>query len=136
MVLSKTPPPQHSFLNIPVAKGANKQHGNRNHKLNKVAASLQSDKDSTRKVRKEAKKNKGGVKLAHNADIVKAAQQAKKRAEAERQQRREAQALERQSAKKETNLAALIANAEQRGELHSILNVDEAVASNPNDIVS
>lgn len=102
-------------------------------------------KEHKRKVRKEKKKNPGGKSLKSRMiqipnicpfkeDILKEAEEAKQRNEEERLQRREA-AQEARKTKKETNLQALVDSAEQRGEMHGILNGDGTSGSN-SDIVS
>lgn len=97
---------------------------------------LKKIKEHKRKVRKEAKKNPKGKSLKSRMiqipnicpfkeDILKEVEEAKQRAEAEKLQRREASQLERKEKKAAaTSLASLVESAEQRGEMHSILNTD------------
>lgn len=95
-------------------------------------------------MRKEKKKNPGGKSLKSRMiqipnicpfkeDILKEAEEAKQHQEQQRLKRREAAQEERRT-KKETSLAALVASAEQRGEMHGILN--EGADANTGDIVS
>lgn len=93
---------------------------------------LKKIKEHKRKVRKEAKKNPKGKSLKSKLiqipnicpfkeDILKEVEEAKKRAEEEKLKRREDAKVERQQ-KKATSLQSLITSAEQRGEMHNILN--------------
>lgn len=96
---------------------------------------LKKIKEHQRKVRKEAKKNPKGKSLKSRMiqipnicpfkeDILKEVEEAKKRAEEEKLKRREDAQVDRKEKKAKT-LASLLENAEQRGEMHNILNPDE-----------
>lgn len=95
---------------------------------------LKKIKEHKRKVKKEAKKNPKGKSIKSRMiqipnicpfkeDILKEVEESKKRAEEEKLKRREAAQLDRKE-KKATSLQLLVANAEQRGEIHTILNPD------------
>lgn len=104
---------------------------------------IKKTKEQIRKKRKEEKKNPKGKSLKSRMiqipnicpfkeDILKEAEEAKQQQEKQRLARREAAQAERRTAK-ETSLAALVASAEQRGEMHGILNEG---ALDSGDIVS